>query len=148
PQGVRHDLCAGPGVVRGAAGARRLGAASRRSRGARRGAARAMGALARDRRPGSGAGDGRLTMKDRTAGRQENAMTKGYESVTSDELRPAPKPTPEPESALARAPLTERELFNPTETIIGNDDRMEIPNTTDMPWRYVCSLRIKMPNGL
>ena len=33
------------------------------------------------------------------------------------------------------------------EVIIGADDRVQIKNTTDIPWRRVCALRITFPSG-
>jgi len=33
------------------------------------------------------------------------------------------------------------------EVIIGSDDRVQIKNTTDVPWRRVCALRITFPSG-
>ena len=33
------------------------------------------------------------------------------------------------------------------EVVIGNDDRVRIPNTTDIPWRRICALRITFPSN-
>lgn len=33
------------------------------------------------------------------------------------------------------------------EVIIGTDDRIRIPNTTQIPWRRICALRITFPSG-
>src|SRR5829696_62542 len=35
----------------------------------------------------------------------------------------------------------------PAETICGNDDRIEVTNTTLFPWRAICKLIITFPNG-
>lgn len=39
------------------------------------------------------------------------------------------------------------ELAGLLETIIGADDRVRIHNTTDVPWRTYCALRIRFPSG-
>ena len=38
------------------------------------------------------------------------------------------------------------EAFAP-ETVCGRDDRVEVTNTTAVPWRWICKLIIKFPNG-
>ena len=35
----------------------------------------------------------------------------------------------------------------PPETVCGRDDRIEVTNTTSIPWRWICKLIITFPNG-
>lgn len=51
-----------------------------------------------------------------------------------------------PEEALAVA-VAKREARDLLEVVIGFDDRTQITNTTVVPWRWICSLRITAGDG-
>jgi glutamyl endopeptidase len=36
---------------------------------------------------------------------------------------------------------------SPPESVCGNDDRVQVTNTTTVPWRWICRLIITFPNG-